>query len=52
MQLRNISPFSQFVPGDLVEVPDGAVFDPYHWEPAGAPAVPAPAPAAADPEEM
>lgn len=41
-QLRNISPFSQYVPGDLVEVPDGAAYDPFHWEPV-VPAEPAPA---------
>lgn len=43
MQLRNIRPFSQHQPGDTIEVPDGAAFDPFHYE-----AVPAPAQAAAD----
>lgn len=46
MQVRNIRPFSQYEPGDVVEVPDGAAVDPFHWEPAGPPADP-PAP---DPE--
>ena len=32
MQIRNIRPFSQYVPGDVVEVPDGAAFDDFHWE--------------------
>jgi len=34
MQIRNIRPFSQHKPGDVVDVPDGAAFDPFHWEPA------------------
>jgi hypothetical protein len=32
VQLRNIRPFSQYEPGDTAEVPDGAAFDPLHWE--------------------
>lgn len=32
MQLICIRDFSQFVPGDLVEVPDGAAFDDFHWQ--------------------
>lgn len=51
MQLRNIRPFSQHQPGDTVEVPDGAAFDPFHYEraepgdpPAAAPEHDAPAP--------
>jgi hypothetical protein len=32
MQLRNIRPHSQYLPGDVVEVPDGAAFDPFCWE--------------------
>lgn len=35
MQLRYIQPFSQYEPGDLVEVPDGAAYDPFYLEPAG-----------------
>lgn len=34
MQLRYIQPFSQYEPGDLVEVPDGAAYDPFYLEPA------------------
>lgn len=33
MQLKCIRHFSQYEPGDLVEVPDGAAFDDFHWEP-------------------
>jgi hypothetical protein len=40
VQLRNIRPFSQYVPGDVVEVPDGAAFDPHHWEAVAAAADP------------
>lgn len=50
MQLRNIRPFSQYDVGDLVDVPDGAAFDPFHWEAVEAPADPPadpPVPAAA-----
>ena len=32
MQIRCIRDFSQYEPGDLVEVPDGAAFDPFHFE--------------------
>lgn len=61
MQLKNIRPFSQYEPGDTVEVPDGAAFDPFHWEavppassvPATAPTAPVtPAVALVTPEEM
>jgi len=54
MQIRNIRPFSQHEPGDVVEVPDGAAFDPFHWEAVEpgtgqqSDAGPAPAQAAAD----
>jgi hypothetical protein len=41
VQLRNIRHFSQFAPGDLVDVPDGAEFDPHHWEAVAAPPPPA-----------
>lgn len=61
MQLRCIRDFSQYraahldedgnqVPADTEEVPDGAAFDPFHWEAVGGappeddpPADPAPA---------
>lgn len=46
MQLVNIRPVSQYVPGDLTEVPDGAAFDEFHWAPA-APVLPAAAVAVA-----
>jgi hypothetical protein len=39
VQVRNIRPFSQYVPGDTEEIPDGAAFDPYHWEAVTAPKV-------------
>jgi len=32
VQLRNIRPHSQYSPGDLVEVPDGAAYDDFCWE--------------------
>lgn len=43
VQVRCIRPFSQYDVGDTAEVPDGAEFDPFHWEPAPAatPAEPA-----------
>ena len=34
MQVRCIRPFSQYQPGDIVDVPDGAAVYPFHWEPA------------------
>jgi len=66
VQLRNIRPFSQYVPGDLVEVPDGSAADPFYWEavappddppaddppPADPPAPEAPDPAPADPPRL
>ena len=36
MQLRVIRAHGTSVPGDVVEVPDGAAFDPWHYEPVGA----------------
>lgn len=33
MQLVNIRPVSQYVPGDLTEVPDGAAYSEFHWAP-------------------
>ena len=33
MQVKCIRAFSFTEPGDLVEVPDGAVVDPYYFEP-------------------
>jgi hypothetical protein len=33
VQVRCIRPFSQYEAGDTEEVPDGAAFDPFHWEP-------------------
>lgn len=47
MQIRNIRPFSQHEPGDVVEVPDGAEFDPFHWEAVPDPEAPVPAEPAA-----
>ena len=32
MQLRYIRPFSQYQPGDVVEVPDGAAFSDFYLE--------------------
>jgi len=32
MLLRNVRPFGNFVPGDTVEVPDGAEFDHVFFE--------------------
>lgn len=32
MQLRCHTPFGNFVPGDTIEVPDGAVFDSAYFE--------------------
>jgi hypothetical protein len=29
--LKNVRPFGNFTPGDLVEVPDGAVFDEFFF---------------------
>ena len=63
MQLVNIRPVSQYVPGDLTEVPDGAAYSEFHWAPpaaddppaslpAAAVPITAAAPAAAEPEEM
>lgn len=58
MQLRYIRPFGQYEPGDVVDVPDGADFDPYCLErvpPVPDPAAPAAAPAVAPataPKEM
>lgn len=43
MQLRYIRPFSQYQPGDVVEVPDGAAFSDFYLErvpPADPPADP------------
>ncbi len=61
MQLRYIRPFSQYVPGDVVEVPDGAAFDNFYLErvpdppadpPAPEPEAQAPDPAPADPPRL
>jgi hypothetical protein len=58
VQLRNIRPFSQYQPGDVVEVPDGAAFDDFHWERVAARAAAPPVPAVpvlappAEPKEM
>lgn len=41
MQVRCIKAFGTSVPGDVVEVPDGAATDPEHWAPVTGPAVPA-----------
>jgi hypothetical protein len=32
MKLRNKEAFGNFKPGDEVEVPDGSVYDTYHWD--------------------
>ena len=37
MLLVNIRPFGNFMPGDEVEVPDGALFDRFYFETAGEP---------------
>jgi hypothetical protein len=42
MQVKCIRAFGHHKPGDLAEVPDGAEVDPYHYEPAAAPAPPDP----------
>ena len=39
MNLKCVRAFGNFVPGDEVEVPDGAIFDHYYFE-----EVPVPAP--------
>lgn len=57
MQLRYVRPFSQYKPGDVVEVPDGAEFDEFYLERAEpeppAAEIPATVPApAAGPKEM
>ena len=50
MQVRCVRAFGASVPGDLAEIPDGAVVDPEHWEPVtAAPAADPPKPAAAFP---
>lgn len=46
MQVRCVKAFGTAVPGDVVQVPDGAVVDPVHWEPVTAPPPAAPVPAA------
>jgi hypothetical protein len=55
VQLRCIRRFSQYKPGDLAEVPDGAAFDPFHFEAVTPEPPPLPPPAfapAAEPKEM
>lgn len=47
MQVRCIRPFSQYQPGDVTDVPDGAATDPFHWEAVTVPADPSPDPPAA-----
>jgi hypothetical protein len=52
MQVRCISAFGRYVPGDLEEVPDGCEVSDLYWEPVKATATPpaaAPATAAAPP---
>lgn len=46
MTLECIRPFGHSVPGDTVEVPDGATYDAMYFKPAGG----SPAPAAPPPE--
>lgn len=31
LKIKNVRPFGNFVPGDVVEVPDGASFDVFHF---------------------
>ena len=31
MILKNIRPFGRFIPGDVLEIPDGSIFDTYHF---------------------
>ena len=31
MVIENLVPFGNFLPGDQVIVPDGAIFDTLHW---------------------
>jgi hypothetical protein len=49
MQVRCISAFGRYVPGDLEDVPDGSEVSDLYWEPVtkatAAPSVPAAAPA-------
>lgn len=47
MQVRCVRAFGLHMPGDLAEVPDGAVVDPVHYEPVTAASAPPALPAAA-----